>query len=476
MPRIRPRVQPIDGAPGNLPGLAHGAQYDRAVSSRDLGAAVERRPAGAAPGATFDRAAPSGTSLDADFERFRVRNGSYERILTGRDGRHTTSVMAGYPGSDSRPTCAGEAERAWLQSRVAPSWGGSGSPVRVVDLFSGCGGLSIGLAEAAHALNRPFEPTLAIDLDPVAARTYAANFPTAVTLDDDVSAVLPGRVGARRTAAERQLARRHPDIDVLVGGPPCQGHSDFNNRTRHSDDKNELYATMVRAAEVLEPQHVLIENVPGALNDRQAVVQRTADALDELGYRVSVGVIDLCEIGVPQRRRRLALMASLTRAVTPSDVAERHRRHPRDVAWAIQDLESVPDSHRVDLLDAVARSAPATRQRIDFLFESGMFDLPDSQRPPCHASGGHSYQSIYGRLAWDRPSQTITTGFYSMCMGRYVHPSRRRTITAREAARLQYIPDWFRFDTAQHRTALARMIGNAVPSRLSYAIALEWLR
>jgi DNA (cytosine-5)-methyltransferase 1 len=79
-------------------------------------------------------------------------------------------------------------------------------------------------------------------------------------------------------------------------------------------------------------------------------------------------------------------------------------------------------------------------------------------------------------LAWDRPSQTITTGFYSMCMGRYVHPSRRRTITAREAARLQYIPDWFRFDTAQHRTALARMIGNAVPSRLSYAIALEWLR
>ena len=67
---------------------------------------------------------------------------------------------------------------------------------------------------------------------------------------------------------------------------------------------------MVRAAEVLEPQHVLIENVPGALNDRQAVVQRTADALNELGYQVSVGVIDLGEIGVPQRRRRLALMAA----------------------------------------------------------------------------------------------------------------------------------------------------------------------
>jgi DNA (cytosine-5)-methyltransferase 1 len=449
------------------------------VSVRDLGAAVERRPTGAAPAATFGTgAAPAGTFLavDADFERFRVRNGSYERIVTGRDGRHTASIMAGYPGSDTRPTCAEEAERAWLQSRVAPSWGGTGSPVRVVDLFSGCGGLSIGLAEAAHALNRPFEPALAIDVDPVAARTYAANFPSAVTIDDDVAAVLPGVVGSRLTSAERHLARRHPDIDVLVGGPPCQGHSDFNNRTRHSDDKNELYGAMVRAAEVLDPQHILIENVPGALNDRQSVVQRTADALDELGYQVSIGVIDLCEIGVPQRRRRLVLMASLTRATTPAEVTDRHRRHPRDVAWAIQDLEEVPESHRVELLDAVARSAPATRRRIDFLFDSGMFDLPDGQRPPCHASGGHSYQSIYGRLAWDRPSQTITTGFYSMCMGRYVHPSRRRTITAREAARLQYIPDWFRFDTAPYRTALARMIGNAVPSRLSYAIALDWLR
>jgi DNA (cytosine-5)-methyltransferase 1 len=429
------------------------------VSSRDLGAAVERR-----------------VGADTAFERFRARNGSYERILTGRDGHQTASAMAPYSGCDTRPTCADEAERAWLQSRVAPPRTASGSPVRAVDLFSGCGGLSIGLAEAARALNRPFEPTLAVDIDAIAMQTYAANFPTATTMGDDVAALLPGRVGSRLTHAERQLGRRHPDIDVLVGGPPCQGHSDFNNRTRHEDDKNELYSAMVRAAEVLAPQHILIENVPGALNDRLSVVQRTADALDELGYQVSVGVIDLSEIGVPQRRRRLVLMASLTRTTTPAEVANRHRREARDVAWAIRDLEEVPESQRVELLDAVARSAPATRRRIDYLFESGVFDLPDSQRPPCHASGGHSYQSIYGRLAWDRPSQTITTGFYSMCMGRYVHPSRRRTITAREAARLQYIPDWFRFDAARHRTALARMIGNAAPSRLSYAIALEWLR
>lgn len=409
-------------------------------------------------------------------ERFRTRNGSYERILTDRDGRHTASILARYPGGDTRPTSASEAERAWLQGRVPPPQGASRRAVRTVDLFSGCGGLSIGLAEAARALNRPFEPLLAVDLDAVAVETFAVNFPSADARCGDVAEVLPGAVGARLTSAERALAKTISGVDVLVGGPPCQGHSDFNNRTRHRDQKNELYTTMVRAAEVFEPQHILIENVPGALNDRRSVVQRTADALAGLGYRVAIDVVDLSELGVPQSRRRLVLMASLTHSVTPAEVTDRHRRRVRDVAWAFQDLECVPDSRRTKLIDAVAQSAPATRSRIDYLFDHDLVDLPDPQRPACHAGGGHSYKSIYGRLAWDRPAQTVTTGFYSMCMGRYVHPSRRRTITAHEAARLQYIPDWFSFDRVTQRTALARMIGNAVPSRLSYAVALEWLR
>lgn len=462
MPTSRPWIQTIDGAPPQVLPPGEVPAYDRRVSS------------------PVDSSHPRTRGPAADFERFRTRNGSYERLLSRRDGRLTASVMAPYRGTDARPTSADEAERAWLQSNTVPPLGAARSSVRAVDLFSGCGGLSIGLAEAARALNRSFEPVLAVDIDAVAAQTYAANFPTAATLCRDVDDVLPGQVGSRLTSAERMLAKRHVDIDVLVGGPPCQGHSDFNNRTRHADDKNELYRTMVRAAEVFAPQHILIENVPGAINDRRAVVPRTADALDELGYHVSVGVIDLSEIGVPQRRRRLVLLASLTHGVTAAEVGARHRRDGRTVAWAFQDLEArtlwPARTASPALVDDVARSAPATRRRIDYLFEHGDFDLPDSQRPACHADGGHSYKAIYGRLAWDRPSQTITTGFYSMCMGRYVHPSQRRTITAHEAARLQYIPDWFRFDTVGHRTALARMIGNAVPSRLSYAVAMEWLR
>lgn len=121
-------------------------------------------------------------------------------------------------------------------------------------------------------MNRTFEPVLAVDVDQAAGATYAANFPTAATLCQDVTQVLPGEIGTRLTSAERLLAKQHPAIDVLVGGPPCQGHSDLNNRTRHTDRKNELYSTMVRAAEVLQPQHILIENVPGALNDRRSVI------------------------------------------------------------------------------------------------------------------------------------------------------------------------------------------------------------
>jgi DNA (cytosine-5)-methyltransferase 1 len=229
---------------------------------------------------------------------------------------------------------------------------------------------------------------------------------------------------------------------------------------------------MVRAAEVLEPEHVVIENVPGAARDRKGVVQRAVATLESLGYSVASSVFDAAEIGVPQRRRRLLVVAS-RRQVELESVKARHRTRPRTLRWAIGDLERLEGD---GLLDEAAASAPATRRRIDYLFDHGLFDLPNEQRPACHANGGHSYRSIYGRLSWDEPAQTLTTGFYCMCMGRYVHPSKRRTLTAREAARLQFFPDWFDFSTAEKRGDLARLIGNAVPSKLGYVIGLELLR
>jgi DNA (cytosine-5)-methyltransferase 1 len=106
-----------------------------------------------------------------------------------------------------------------------------------------------------------------------------------------------------------------------------------------------------------------------------------------------------------------------------------------------------------------------TEKRINFLFDNQLYELPNEQRPPCHRDKAHSYDTVYGRLRWDRPAQTITSGFYCMCMGRYVHPEQRRTLTGHEAARLQFFPDFFDFSPAKSRTKLAEIIGNAVPPK-----------
>src|SRR5262249_41674785 len=144
---------------------------------------------------------------------------------------------------------------------------------------------------------------------------------------------------------------------------------------------------------------------------------------------------------------------------------------PRSVRWAISDLSS----RRHDgVLDAPSVQSAENEARLRWLLENDEYDLPNYLRPRCHQSD-HSYKSMYGRLRWDEPAQTITSGFGSPGQGRYGHPSRARTITPREAARLQFLPDFFCLDGPKgkpKRTQLGVMIGNAVPPKLSYVVGL----
>ena len=114
------------------------------------------------------------------------------------------------------------------------------------------------------------------------------------------------------------------------------------------------------------------------------------------------------------------------------------------------------------------------KKRIAYLFEHDLYDLPNSQRPFCHRAKDHSYVSVYGRMRWNLATQTITTGFGSTGQGRFVHPLRRRTLTPHEACRVQFIPDFFSFPETRRRH-LQEMIGNAVPPKLAYVIALSLL-
>jgi DNA (cytosine-5)-methyltransferase 1 len=344
--------------------------------------------------------------------------------------------------------------------------------LRTADLFCGCGGLSLGVREACRSLDCGCAIALAVDSDESAAACFARNFAHAKVRGSDIGEILDGRLGDRLTSHEKEWAARVGPLDLLVGGPPCQGHSDLNNFSRRSDPKNSLYLVMGRAAEVWNPRHVLVENVVGVKRAKQNVVSQVADRLASLGYFVDEGCVDLWRLGVPQSRRRHVLLASRERRLRIDEMQGRCKIAPRDLRWAIGDLKDVPPN---SLLDQPAVSSPENRERIAYLFDNDLYDLPDEQRPSCHRDKQHSYRSIYGRLRWDKPAQTVTTGFYSMPMGRNVHPSRRRTLTAHEAARLQFFPDYFDFSAVKNRTNLARMIGNAVPMKLSYVFAREIL-
>lgn len=343
--------------------------------------------------------------------------------------------------------------------------------IRLVDLFAGCGGLSLGVAEAGRRLGLGVDVRLALDVDKDAVAVYRDNFPSACVKQGLVEEFFDGKLGGPPTLSEQRVLASVGSIDIIVGGPPCQGHSDLNNRTRRDDPRNGLYARMARAAEVLRPTMLLVENVPTVQHDVASVLKSTMEALEAADFKVADAVLELDSLGVPQRRRRHVVVATLGTELNPKALLDTLQARPplhhvRTVRWAIADLVK---GSRSDLFDTASTPNKDSIRRINHLFDKGLYDLPNRYRPKCHRSE-HSYRSMYGRLSWDEPAQTVTTGFGSMGQGRYVHPSRRRTITPHEAARLQMFPDFFNFTAASSRGALQRMIGNAVPPPLSMTI------
>ncbi len=404
---------------------------------------------------------------------FRRDDGTIVRRVQRRDGSTSLSSVEG-PAGIVDMDLAAAFDSVWLRSTMKPTPETAAvGIIRAVDLFAGCGGLSVGLEEAGRALGMKVDHVLANDFDRDVLRIYAQNFPEAECVLGPVEDLLDGEVGSQLTTNERKLRDRLGEIDVVIGGPPCQGHSDFNNRTRNNDPKNELYLKMARFCEVVRPKHVVIENVPGVERDRGRVAQRTWDQLRSIGYSVDSGIVDFSRIGVAQARRRSITLGSLVVEPRIASAVEDVLSEARSLSWAISDLEDIKSG--AVPFDTAPSPSEVSLERMDYLFDNDLFELPDHQRPDCHRSKSHSYVSVYGRLRWELPAPTITTGFGVMGRGRFVHPARRRTITPHEAARIQFFPDFFSFAGA-NRTSLHRMIGNAVPPKAGYAIGLHLLR
>lgn len=362
----------------------------------------------------------------------------------------------------------------WVKSKTWPT-----IPTRtrrkltIVDLFCGCGGLTLGAWEAARVNGRRLDVRLAVDLSADAVAVYRENLrlSDSIARREDVSALIPGALGKRPRPAEKRLAKAVGELDLLVAGPPCQGHSDLNNHTRRSDPRNALYLRVVRAAELFRPKIVLIENVGAVIHDRSRVIARSVKHLTKLGYGVDTSFIRAEELGLPQRRRRHILLAVRGIAANLEALRAKTNGHRVPISAYIDDLQDEPD-RRTGLFYSPSGMMPANVRRMEYLFNHDKYDLPNRLRPPCHQNG-HSYKSMYGRLRWDQPAQTLTTGFGSMGQGRFLHPTRRRMLTPHEAARIQGLPDFLDFSGISKRTVMQDLLGNAVPPTVASTVLVR---
>jgi DNA (cytosine-5)-methyltransferase 1 len=367
----------------------------------------------------------------------------------------------------------------FVRLKSNPGWPKAGSPIKIVDLFSGCGGLTLGATLAGTSLSRPVEVAVAADSWDEALRVYEKNFSNIVNAlsQEDLSTLVdfPGSVSL--SVKGKSFVKGLGHIDVLVAGPPCQGNSDLNNSSRRNDPRNQLYTVPVAVGIELGADLLVIENVPPVVHSSGKVVGDAFGALKRAGYSVCDFVANAVNFGLPQSRRRHILVASRKHNQTDLEsclsFAETGNAHP---VWSfIFDLEhESPDS--LGLLTQATRMSNENVARINYLFDNNLFDLPNSLRPKCHRDKTHSYVSMYGRLRKDLPSQTITSGFGSMGQGRYVHPTQRRMISAHEAARIQGFPDYFDFTTVKNITALRTIIANAVPPGLIAHILVRLLK
>ncbi|MCA9293213.1 MAG: DNA cytosine methyltransferase [Phycisphaerales bacterium] len=323
------------------------------------------------------------------------------------------------------------------------------------DCFAGCGGLSQGLKGAGYRV------VGAIENDPVAASVYELNHPNTLLWCSDIRRVSVNDVLSR-------LRLRRGQLDLIGGCPPCQGFSKlrtYNGSRRIRDRQNDLIFEFERLVLGLRPKRVMLENVPGLLRDQR--LRRFRDALENAGYSVEADVIDVANYGVPQRRQRLVLLASRVSAVRFAEPASRTRT-VRDAIGSLpragrsgDSLHDLPEK-RSRLVAARIRAIPSDG--------GGRESLPGRLKLTCHRHSD-GFKDVYGRMAWDEPAPTITTGCFNPSKGRFLHPSANRAITMREAALLQSFPKYYKFPSELGKVKIATMIGNALPPRFIRAHA-----
>ncbi|WP_414607005.1 MULTISPECIES: DNA cytosine methyltransferase [Stenotrophomonas] len=314
-----------------------------------------------------------------------------------------------------------------------------------IDLFSGCGGLTLGLKMAG------FQVLAGVEIDPKAAHTYRLNHKDVSLIQGDIRETDP-------VSLMRSIRMKKGKLDLLAACPPCQGFSRIrtkNGARSNSDPRNDLAMIFLDYAKALKPRHLLLENVPGLR--RQPIWQDLIRGLEAEGYEIVEGVIDANDYGVAQRRKRLIMLASLGQKPSLPCVSE-SRPTVRD-ALQNSDIASNDKLHQMR-----TAHAPHVMKLINKIPRNGgsRSDLPDDLVLQCHQRTS-GFSDVYGRMAWSKPAPTITSGCHNPSKGRFLHPDENRAITLREAALLQGFPADYQFEASHGKEAIALMIGNALP-------------
>lgn len=335
--------------------------------------------------------------------------------------------------------------------------------IDAVDLFCGAGGLSFGLRKAGISVRA------GVDFDTACKYPYEANLGRGKFIERDITQL--------RTSDILPFFKKD-SYSLLAGCAPCQPFSTLRNGTeREKSDKWPLLNEFGRLVREALPDFVTMENVPALRG--QTIFEDFVRALEDAEYKVTHHVVNAADYGVPQRRKRLVLIASRhgkVRLLSPEELG----CETQTVRDAISKLSKL-QAGMVDRKDPLhkARSLTDTNlARIRASTPGGTWhDWPPELLSPCHTrANGKSFQSVYARMEWDKPSPTITTQCFNFGTGRFGHPSQDRAITLREAAILQSFPQDYKFVAPNGEVSmqtLGRLIGNAVPVDLGYAIGMS---
>lgn len=342
--------------------------------------------------------------------------------------------------------------------------------MKVADLFCGVGGLSQGFVWAGCKI------ALGIEHDPEIALSYKKNHPDTDVYVNDI-----------RNLDFKEIHQKHPIIDIVIGGPPCQGFSQKGKRLNLEDPRNFLFQSFVDFVAEFSPKYFVLENVPEIITTSGGFLcNEIISAFKQIGYSVRYGVLNAADFGVPQDRRRAVFIGKRGDQYIELPHPCGQRSTIKDAIYDLPFIESGCGSEisgyetpatsplqqflRAD--STILYNHVATRHSKIALERLALIPIGGGREalPPEHRTKS-IYSGTWCRLLENGLASTITTRFDTPSSGRFTHPVLNRCLTVREAARIQTFPDSFRFYGS--KTCQMKQVGNAVPPLLSLAIATQ---